>query len=99
MIKKGGINIAPAEVEDVLMRHPAVALAGVIGTLDQLRGELIAAFVMVKPGQSVTEAALLAHCRDQASRYKVPDFIFFQDSLPVTATGKLMRRDLKALLP
>ena len=99
MIKKGGINIAPAEVEDVLMRHPSVALAGVIGTPDQLQGELIAAFVMVKPGQSVTEAALLAHCRDQASRYKVPDFISFQDSLPVTATGKLMRRDLKALLP
>src|SRR5206468_4908676 len=67
MIKKGGINIAPAEVEDLLMRHPAVALAGVVGTPDRLQGELIAAFVVPKPGHAVTEAALTAHCRDIAS--------------------------------
>ena len=98
MIKKGGINIAPAEVEDVLMRHPAVALAGVVGVPDRTRtGELIAAFVILKPGQSVTTAALMAHCRQAASRYKVPDFIQFRESLPVTVTGKLMRRDLKEL--
>jgi len=97
MIKKGGINIAPAEVEDVLMRHPAIALAGVVGVPDPTLGELIAAFVIPKPGHVVTEAALTAHCREFASRYKVPDFISFRDSLPVTATGKLMRRDLKTL--
>ena len=97
MIKKGGINISPAEVEDVLMRHPAVALAGVVGVADATQGELIAAFVVSKPGQTVTEAALTAHCRAQASRYKVPDFITLRESLPVTVTGKLMRRDLKAL--
>jgi fatty-acyl-CoA synthase len=97
MIKKGGINISPAEVEDVLMRHPAVALAGVVGVPDMTQGELIAAFVVPKPGQTLTEAALTAHCRDLASRYKVPDFIAFRDSLPVTVTGKLMRRDLKTL--
>lgn len=97
MIKKGGINISPAEVEDVLMRHSAVALAGVVGVPDVTQGELIAAFVVPKPGQIVTEAALTMHCREQASRYKVPDFISFRDSLPVTATGKLMRRDLKPL--
>ena len=97
MIKKGGINISPAEVEDVLMRHPAIALAGVTGVPDPTQGELIAAFVILKPGHSITEAALLQHCRDAASRYKVPDFISFQEELPVTATGKLMRRDLKPL--
>jgi fatty-acyl-CoA synthase len=95
MIKKGGINIAPAEVEDVLMRHPAVAQAGVVGVPDRTQGELIAAFVVPKPGFSLTEAALTAHCRDLASRYKVPDFISIRETLPVTATGKLMRRDLK----
>ncbi|MSP02045.1 MAG: hypothetical protein EXR07_13495 [Acetobacteraceae bacterium] len=99
MIKKGGINISPVEVEDVLMRHPAVALAGVVGVPDAIQGELIAAFVVVKPGLFVTEAALTAHCRDLASRYKVPDFISFRETLPVTVTGKLMRRDLKALTP
>jgi fatty-acyl-CoA synthase len=97
MIKKGGINISPAEVEDVLMRHPAVALAGVVGVPDPVQGELIAAFVVPKSSQTVTEEALAAHCRDLASRYKVPDFIAFRDALPITVTGKLMRRDLKAL--
>jgi fatty-acyl-CoA synthase len=97
MIKKGGINISPAEVEDVLMRHPAVALAGVVGVTDATQGELIAAFVVPKPGQVLTAAELTAHCRELASRYKVPDFISFRDALPVTVTGKLMRRDLKAL--
>jgi fatty-acyl-CoA synthase len=97
MIKKGGINIAPAEVEDVLMRHPAVAQAGVVGVTDQTQGELIAAFVLLKPGRTLSEAELTAHCRDLASRYKVPDFISFRDALPVTATGKLMRRELKAI--
>jgi fatty-acyl-CoA synthase len=97
MIKKGGINISPAEVEDVLMRHPSVALAGVVGVPDQTQGELIAAFVVPKPGHTLTEAALTAHCRDMASRYKVPDIISFRDALPVTVTGKLMRRDLRTL--
>jgi fatty-acyl-CoA synthase len=97
MIKKGGINISPAEVEDVLMRHPAVAMAGVVGVPDRTQGELIAAFVVPKPGRTLTEATLTAHCRDLASRYKVPDFIAFREALPVTVTGKLMRRDLKVL--
>ena len=97
MIKKGGINVAPAEVEDVLMRHPSVALAGVVGVPDATQGELIAAFVVPMPGQTLTEAALTAHCREHASRYKVPDFIALRDSLPVTVTGKLLRRDLKTL--
>jgi fatty-acyl-CoA synthase len=97
MIKKGGINIAPAEVEDVLMRHPSVSFAGVVGVPDATQGELIAAFVVPMPGQIVTEAALTAHCRELASSYKVPDFITIRDALPVTATGKLLRRDLKAL--
>ena len=56
MIKKSGINISPAEVEDVLMRHPAVAQAGVVGVADPTQGELIAAFVVPKPGAVVTEA-------------------------------------------
>jgi fatty-acyl-CoA synthase len=97
MIKKGGINISPAEVEDVLMRHPSVALAGACGVPDPLQGELLAAFVTLLPGQSATPAELIAHCRGVASRYKVPDFVVIRDTLPVTVTGKLMRRDLKPL--
>ena len=97
MIKKGGINISPAEVEDVLMRHPDVAQAGVVGVPDALQGELLAAYVLAKPGATPTRDKLIAHCRAQASRYKVPDFIEFPESLPVTVTGKLLRRELKKI--
>ncbi|MBS0644490.1 MAG: acyl--CoA ligase [Proteobacteria bacterium] len=97
MIKKSGINISPAEVEDVLMRHPAVALAGVVGVPDATQGELLAAFVVPKPGATVRPDDIVAHCRSLASRYKVPDFIEVRESLPVTVTGKLMRRDLKQI--
>ena len=97
MIKKGGINISPAEVEDVLMRHAAVALAGVVGVPDALQGELLAAFVVAKPGFEPRAEELAAHCRALASRYKVPDFIEILTELPVTVTGKLMRRELKSL--
>jgi fatty-acyl-CoA synthase len=97
MIKKSGINISPAEVEDVLMRHHAVALAGVVGVPDPTQGELLAAFVVVRPGTGPLPEELAAHCRAIASRYKVPDFIEIRDSLPTTVTGKLMRRELKQM--
>jgi fatty-acyl-CoA synthase len=97
MIKKGGINISPVEVEDVLMRHGSVALAGVVGLPDPLHGELLVAFVVPKPGAEPRPDELVTHCRTLASRYKVPDFIEIRDSLPVTVTGKLMRRELKQM--
>ncbi|HEX4174080.1 MAG TPA: class I adenylate-forming enzyme family protein, partial [Acetobacteraceae bacterium] len=74
MIKKGGINISPAEVEDVLMRHDTVALAGVVGVPDATQGELLAAIVVAKPGATLRPDEVAAHCRNLASRYKVPDF-------------------------
>jgi fatty-acyl-CoA synthase len=97
MIKKSGINISPAEVEDVLMRHATVALAAVVGVPDATQGELLAAFVVPKPGATLRPEELAAHCRALASRYKVPDFIEVRDALPVTVTGKLLRRELKQI--
>jgi fatty-acyl-CoA synthase len=97
MVKKSGINISPAEVEDVLMRHAGVALAGVVGVPDARQGELLAAFVVPKAGASLRSDELTAHCRAIASRYKVPDFIEVRDELPMTVTGKLMRRELKRI--
>ena len=97
MIKKRGINISPAEVEDVLMRHSTVALAGVVGVPDATQGELVAAFVVPRQGVTVRPEELATHCRALASRYKVPDFIEVRDTLPVTVTGKLMRRELKRI--
>jgi fatty-acyl-CoA synthase len=97
MIKKGGINISPAEVEDMLMQHPAVSQAGVVGIPDPRQGELLAAFIVLRSGHSATREEIAEHCRATASRYKLPDIIEFRNELPITATGKLMRRDLKAL--
>ena len=95
MIKRAGINVSPAEVEEVLLRHAAVAQAGVVGVPDRALGESIVAFVVPASGISVTGAELIAHCRSVASKYKVPDRIELCDALPLTPTGKLQRRDLK----
>ena len=92
MIKRAGINISPAEVEDVLMQHAAVSEAAVVGTPDAVRGEAVVAFVVAS---GVTAPELIAHCRATASTYKVPDRIEFRDALPATATGKLLRAPLQ----
>jgi fatty-acyl-CoA synthase len=97
IIKRSGINISPAEIEDVLQQHPAVGLAGVTGLPDPDRGEIVVAFVVPRPGTAPTAETLIAHCRDTASRYKVPDRIVIRDALPLTVTGKVMRRELKDL--
>jgi fatty-acyl-CoA synthase len=96
MIKRAGINVSPIEVENVLLTHPGVAQAAVVGTADSARGELIIAFV-VRADASVSASELVAHCRFVASKYKSPDRIVFQDALPFTATGKLQRRSLKQI--
>ena len=95
MIKRSGINVSPAEVEDILMQHPGVAQAAVVGAPDPARGEIIVGFVVCE--KNVLAAELIAHCRSLASSYKVPDRIIFRSGLPATATGKLQRQPLKAL--
>jgi fatty-acyl-CoA synthase len=95
MIKRAGINIAPAEVEEVLRHHPGVAEVGVIGAPHPEKGEIVLAFVVAKPGASLSEEILRAHCRKQAASYKTPDRIEICDRLPTTATGKLMRAELR----
>ena len=94
MIKRSGINVSPAEVEEVLQQHPSVALAGVTGISDPSKGELIVAYLTVKPETSIDVEAILEHCRTHLSRYKVPDRVYVCESLPLTPTGKLMRREL-----
>ena len=95
MIKRAGINVSPAEVEDVLLRHQAVAQAGVVG-VPSAQGETIVAFVVAREGAAPTAAELVAHCRRIASSYKVPDRFEIVHALPATVTGKLMRKELKA---
>ena len=97
MIKRAGINIAPAEVEEVLRQHPGVAAVGVSGAPHAVKGEIIVAFVVPARGTVVSADELRSHCRALAASYKTPDQIEICDSLPVTTTGKLLRRELKAM--
>ena len=96
MIKTGGINVAPVEVEESLLRHPAVKLAFVTGVADARRDEVIAAVIVRHDGQSVDEPALTAHCRRELAAYKVPRRIVFvnETDLPLTTTGKLQKNRL-----
>lgn len=97
MIKRAGINVSPAEVETLLLQIPGVAQAAVVGTAAGERGEAIVAFVVAGEGVSLDPEALSAHCRAQASSYKVPDWIEICAALPTTETGKLFRRGLKEM--
>lgn len=97
MIKRAGINVSPAEVEAVLLRHPSVHQAAVVGVPDAVRGERIFAFVVMNQGAHFDADALMCHCAAEASKYKLPDHIESCAGLPLTATGKLQRRELKQL--
>src|SRR5215469_15979974 len=96
MIKTGGINVAPVEVEETLMAHPAVKLACVTGVPDARRDEVIAALIVCETGQTVAEADLLAHCRRALAAYKIPRLMKFvnEADLPLTVTGKLQKNRL-----
>lgn len=99
MVKTGGINVAPAEIEEVLSAHPAVELAFVIGLPDDKLDEALAAAIVLRPGASATEAELTAHCREALAAYKRPRrWRFIEASaLPLTTTGKLQRNRLPEL--
>jgi long-chain acyl-CoA synthetase len=94
LIIAGGYNIYPREVEEVLYTHSAVLEAAVIGVADAYRGESVKAFVTFKPGQSATEAEIIAHCKAHLSAYKVPRSVEVRSELPLSAAGKVLRRVL-----
>jgi long-chain acyl-CoA synthetase len=96
LIIVGGINVYPREVEEVLLSHPAVRDAGVIGLAEERHGEVPYAFVVLVAGATATEEELMAHCRANLARYKVPSHIEFRDELPKTMIGKVLHRDLRA---
>ncbi|MEV6300477.1 long-chain fatty acid--CoA ligase [Actinoplanes sp. NPDC051861] len=94
MIIRGGFNVYPREIEEVLMTHEAVSLAAVIGVPHPSHGEEIKAFVILKPGTTATEEELVAWGREQMAGYKYPRIVSVVESLPMTATGKLLKREL-----
>jgi long-chain acyl-CoA synthetase len=96
MIISGGVNIYPAEIEAALLTHSALSDAAVIGIPDDEFGESVLAFCEPRPGHSVTEAELLAHCKDHLASYKRPRSIRIVDELPRNTVGKLLKRELRA---
>jgi fatty-acyl-CoA synthase len=96
VIITGGENVSSIEVEDVLFLHPAVAEVAVIGVPDEKWGETIKALVVLEAGQEVTEAELIAWCKEKAAGYKAPTSVEFRDELARTATGKLQKFKLRA---
>jgi len=97
-IIRGGENIAPAEIEDVLMRHPAVHDAGVVGIPDQEWGERIAAVVVVKDGAVADEEGIRQWARSRLRGSKTPDIVVTWPELPYNALGKLLRKDMATAL-
>ncbi len=95
LIISGGENVYPAEVEAVLLAHPAVAEAAVVGRADARWGQVVRAVVVRRPGQTADAAALIAFCGERLARYKVPAVVDFATSLPRNGAGKLLRRALR----
>jgi acyl-CoA synthetase (AMP-forming)/AMP-acid ligase II len=95
VIVRGGENMSPGEIEDVLLQHPAVAEAGVTGVPDDEWGEAVAAAVVLHPGATATEADLQAWVRDRLRSSRTPVLVDVREALPYNDTGKLLRRVLK----
>jgi long-chain acyl-CoA synthetase len=95
MINASGYKVWPREVEDVLYGHEAVREAAVVGVPDEYRGETVKAFVSLKPGVEVDAHTLVAFCKERMAAYKYPRQIEFIDELPKTASGKILRRELR----
>jgi long-chain acyl-CoA synthetase len=94
MVLVSGFNVYPNEVEEVLVSHPGVLEAAVIGVPDEHSGEAVAAYI-VKKDPGLAEAEIRAFCKDRLTGYKIPRRIVFRDSLPKTPVGKVLRRELR----
>lgn len=95
MIKSGGENVASVKIEETLLAHPAVANAAVVGLPHPQWGEAVSAFVKLKPGASASEAEIIEHCKMTLGGFQVPKLVRIVDEMPMTATGKLRKVELR----
>jgi fatty-acyl-CoA synthase len=98
MFISGGENVYPAEVENVIYQHPAVAEVAVIGVPHPKWQEVGKAILVVKEGQALTETEVIEFCQGKLARFKIPKSVAFVDVLPRTAAGKVLKRELRAQL-
>jgi acetyl-CoA synthetase len=102
LINSSGYRIGPTEIEGCLMSHPAVAMAAVVGVPDPIRGQIVKAFLVLRPGwerDSALRADIQNHVRTRLAAYEYPREIEFVRDLPLTTTGKIRRAQLRALTP
>lgn len=97
MIISGGFNVYPRDVEEVLFSHPKIFEACVIGVPDAYSGERIKAFVVLKPGMEATADEIIAYCKENLVKYKVPKYVEFVDDLPKSAIGKILRKEIRRM--
>jgi acyl-CoA synthetase (AMP-forming)/AMP-acid ligase II len=97
LIVSGGDNVASSEIERVLYEHESVVEAAVVGRPDDRWGEVPVAYVVVRPGAGTTPDELVEHCRRQLARFKVPKHVELVDALPRNPSGKVLKRELRAL--
>jgi len=95
LIIRGGANIFPGEVEEILCSHPGVSLAAVIGIPDNVKGELPKGYIVLRKGSTLTEQELKAYCKENLAAFKVPVSFEFVDELPLSRVGKVLRRQLR----
>jgi acyl-CoA synthetase (AMP-forming)/AMP-acid ligase II len=98
VIISGGYNIYPIEVEDVLYKRDDVHLCALIGAPDDEKGELPVVYVVPAAGKSPTADELIAHCRTHLAAYKAPRRVVFKDALPLGPTGKILKKELRAMI-
>jgi long-chain acyl-CoA synthetase len=97
MIIAGGYNIYPRDIDEVLFEHPKVMEACAIGVPDKYRGETVKVFVVLKPGETMTEQEVIDYCKTKLAAYKVPKMVEFIDSLPKSNVGKILRKELRKM--
>jgi len=95
MLKIGGENVDPMEVEGFLMSHPAIRMAAVVGVPDPRLSEVAVAFVQLEPGFALTESQVIEHCRGRVASFKAPRHVAFVDEFPMTSTGKIQKVKLR----
>ncbi len=98
VVKSGGENVSSLRVESVLVQHPAVSRAAVIGLPDEHWGEAVTAVIIAQPGESVDEAALIAFCRARLAGFETPKRVVVVNELPVTVGGKVLKYRLREML-
>ena len=98
MIIRGGENIYPREIDEVLYEHPNIAAAAAVGVKDELYGEEVAAVVVLKPGANTSEQEVIDYCKTRLADFKCPKSVHFVADIPKGPTGKLLKRELAKML-